>query len=278
MHILLKTESGDFMLVTLSVRKGTYKGIFSFLKKDEILQEKVLAGDISLTNIYYSKFHKKINSKAILKTCMSLTDTVICKSGILPDSGKVQRFSDNTLNILLMENFILDILREFPPDTFRMVICDPLGEFHEFAESLSMYTTNLTIVTEMTNFYTNCCDEWQNPYKANLTITDKPEKAEECDLLIHPKMITSTPVIKSRLTFTAYPTKISDDRIIYRYIPEYPQKYDIQLPEDIDKNDFFCALYSLEKKYELGKLIPDKCLCSRGTVTRNYIMKNLFDK
>lgn len=277
-HILLKTESGDRMLVTLSILEGTGTGILPLLKRDELRQEKVTDGEISLTKLYYTRFHKKINTKKIAAACKNLTDTVICPPEVFPEHGEMQRFSDYSLDLRLMENFILDLLKDFPPNTFRMILCDPLGEFHEFAEKLSMHTTLLTIITKMSHFYTNCVSEWTVPGKDNLRITEPTEEPLECDLLIHPKKITAPLSIKSRCSFTAYPPEIDSKEIVHHYLPIYPSDYEKLLPENIDRDDFFRALYAVERKYELGRLIPEQCICGKDVFTKKQIIERFTSK
>lgn len=277
-YICRKLQSGDILIVVLDIKKLNTSGIkgrlTSLFRKSHTESEICSGNDISVLSIKHRYYHGKPNFNRIYPYIKDVTDTVLCGENLIPENYPIERFCDNTLNIRLMENFILDILGSFPMDSFKVCVHDPLAECHEFIERLFSFVSEITVCTEMTCFYGKRAATYYQNTGGTLKIVNTPDDLPPCDILIYKNKInTVLPQTEATFIFTAYKpdTKIHS-KIIYKYIPRFPDEYREILPESTDRNYFLCALYSMCGKNELDKLIPEICISTEGVLSKGYLM------
>lgn len=266
------------MIVVLDIKKiktcGIKNKILSFSRKSYTEREQNFQNDISVLKIKHRYYHGKFNFKKIYPYIKDISDTVLCRKNIIPENYPIERFCDNTLNIIFMENFILDILASFPIDIFKICVHDPLGECHQFIEKLFSFVSEITVSTEMPCFYGKRAAAYYKNTGGTLKIVNTPDDLPPCDILIYKNKINVIPPqTESKFIFTAYKPDINiHSKIIYKYIPRIPDEYRTIFPENIDRNYFLCALYSLCGKNELDKLIPEICIGTEGIFSKGYLM------
>ncbi len=266
------------MLVVLDTKKLKGAGIrgrfISLFRRSRTEREISFWNGISVLNIKHRYYHGKINFKKIYPYIRDVSDTVLCRENIIPENYPIERFCDNTLNIRLMENFILDILGSFPMDSFKVCVHDPLAECHEFMEKIFSFVSEITVSTEMSCFYGKRAAEYYKNTGGTLKIVNTIYNLPPCDILIYKNKIDAvSPQNESAFIFTAYKPDIDTNRkIIYKYIPRFPDEYRTIFPENIDRNYFLCALYSLCGKNGLDKLVPEICIGTEGIFSKGYLM------
>ena len=264
------------MVVVLDIKKlkgtGVRGRLISLFRRSRTEREIKSIDDISVLNIKHRYYHGNFNFKKIYPYIREVSDTVLCRENIIPENYPIERFCDNTLNIKLMENFILDILASFPTDSLKICVHDPLGECHEFIEKLFAFVSKITVSTKMSCFYGKRAAAYYKNTGGTLGIVNTPDDLPPCDMLIYRNKINALPT-QSAFIFTAYKPDIdTHSKIIYKYIPRFPDEYRGILPENTDRNYFLCALYSLCGKNELDKLVPEICISTEGVLSKKYLM------
>ena len=106
------------MIVILDIKKLRTSGIgnkfISLFRRSSTEREINSIDGVSVLNIKHRYYRGKFDFGKIYPLIKDISDTVLCEENIIPENYPIERFCDNTLNIKLMENFILDILGEFP--------------------------------------------------------------------------------------------------------------------------------------------------------------------
>ena len=253
------------MLIVLSLLRKKRSPINIF-RRDRIRTEILSNGKIEVLNIRYEAFHKNISITRLSRLCDGLSDTVLCPGYIIPDKAPVMRFCDNSLQLILMENFLLSVLSSLPQSEIKICLCDPFARFYELAERLLDTIPEITVATRMPHFY-SCRAA---AAKGSMNITDDPSSLPECDIIIHPEPVSST-LPGCRFIFSAYEPLINDKRIIYRYLSDIPEEYRGLIPPGTDPQYFLCALYSLERQKKLAQAVPPAALGMDGAMTKEYI-------
>lgn len=260
------------MLIVLTMQRRKARPLH-FLRRNNIITEKLTNGQLSVLNVKCITSGRKISINKLCRICDGISDTVLCPEGIIPENAPLMRFYDNTLQLLLMENLLFSVLSDSLSGNLKICLCDPFARFYELAEKLTDYCTEITVITRMQHFYNNRAESIKD--KGKLIICESLADIPECDIIIHPETV-STPLPRCQIIFSAYEPLTDDNRILYRYNADIPEEYRPLIPPGTDPQYFLCALYSLERRKQLAKIIPSSAQTKECALSRGYILNKLL--
>ncbi len=255
------------MLVVLDVQKIYSKDlkqkVKSFFRPYKITKKIVSNGDISILNICYKQYRGGIKFNKIYDHTIGESKTILCSDDISLKATPFKRFDRNEFNIIMMENFVCDILKKCCDNSndIKISFYDPEAEYPLFVEKLLKYTSNITVVSNMPRFYENESERLMNTIGASPIVSNSLERLSPCNILICPSKIkVRLPTNQDSLIFTSYKPLVSTKGIVItKYYPEFPVKYIEIKPDCTDELYFLSALYTLCDKVNLAKLQPVKC-------------------
>ncbi len=254
------------------------KKIRSVFKPYDIYTKVKKQNKCSVLYIRYSQNRGKVRYKKIYPYTIGSPKTILCSRELDLSGSPFSRFEDKEFNILMMQNFVCELLKSASPDPKRIKLAylDRQGEYPMFAQKLLDYTASLTVVTDMPRFYENESDRIYESCGVPLIVSDSIEKLKGQDVIISPRAIDITlPVTTDTLLFTAEKPLVSlKGIVISEYLAEIPYRYKRLLPKGTDEMYFMSALYSLCSAGELASIVPAKC--ADGTV--QYSKERLISK
>ncbi len=274
------------MIVALNIVKSQNNSFFekfkSVFKPYDIYTDIISRNDIKILYIKYIQKRKKVNFKKIYECTIGYPKTIICSDKISLENTSFKRFKSNDFNVVMMKNFIMDILKssDIAPSRLKISFYDPNAEYPLFAEELLDYTSQLTIVSNMPRFYENESERYMNEHGISVIVSNSVSKLMPCDILIAPSEIKCIiPTASSSLIFTSYrPSVPVSGTVMTQYIPEFPYEYSDLKPDFVDGFYFLSALYTMCGLTKLEDLIPVMCESGNKFLYKEQIIKKLKAK
>lgn len=255
------------MLIVLDVKKEEastpLKKIRALFRPYMITANIRKQNKISVLYLHYRAYRGDIRFKRIYDYAIGVPKTILCHQDISLDNTPFKRFDNKAYPLILMENFITEVLSGLsdPSDRLSIGYYDPMAEHPLFIEKLLTFTSHITVVSNMPRFYERESERLMNSIGVPVVVSNSPERLSACNLVICPDTITThIPTSERTIVFTSSEPSVSvKGTVIFNYYPEFPFKYQRLLPADIDEVYFLSALYSLCGANELASLIPKKC-------------------
>lgn len=165
----------------------------------------------------------------------------------LPDKKELRVFKSNKLHNKMMLNTFLSILENNTEKTpVSVCIADKKAANTDFAEKIAPYALNLTVITDDKRKYIPFCDEIMQMTGLCPTLKEKAERTkifiDTDNCVMNIAGLPQTLTVSDGIDFTV------------------PELYSKLLPENIDKYDFYSALYELCGVFSLADCVFDNVL------------------
>lgn len=196
---------------------------------------------------------------------------ILCPDNIkFPIESGFHKFESDIFASRLCTNMGLEILRNCHfTDDIHLGIYDTNGNSADFLLYALKYCSNITIITNAREIYSEQLDRAMNELGATAVISDKDEDLTDCNFIIAPEIINHTLPIKSEsvVLTNRKPSAYISASVYYNYIFKVPNGFDKIKPAELSDEYFCSALYILENQYELGSIIPKMCCNSSVSQT-----------
>lgn len=171
---------------------------------------------------------------------------------------------------------VLDIM-ESVPDTLRVGLYDPAGDFAPFVPFLLKYTDNPVVVTKNIRMYSELADELISQTGAVLRPVRSVSALGSCGFIIAPAVIKERflPMSKAIVLTSACPRVSLPCSVYHKYSFRLPKELDTLRPQGTDAELFGGALYSLCNVYSVGSLVPFVCTNHTDSQTTLSLKKYL---
>lgn len=274
------------MLTALNIDKKVCKSKISktinSLLRDKIKVNIVQTDTIKIKCVTYVSHRDRINFKRIDKFVGVQRNHLLCsKDVILPRELGYKRFDNYEYRVRLCTNMALYLLQSI--DTQKAVsVClvDMNAQYTQLCEEILKYTDKLTIITDNIKVYTEIADELMVQSGAVLKVTRNFNPLSFCDLLISPVYVDNICMARENtLVFTVSDEEHSCSSVVLTdYEITLKDKINKLKPKCISDTYFASALYTLEKVYNLGCLVPVVCVGAQSIYTPQSLKKLLANK
>lgn len=271
------------MIAALTIEDHSSSSLWSKIKAlfypYEITARLRKQNKITVLYVKYSDYRGKIYWKKLYPYLSGYHQYVLCPKSIDLSGTSLRRFEDNEYNLLLMRNFVTDMLQkaDIPPQNLRIAYYDPMAACPSVAEALIDYTSRLTVVTDMPKFYENEAERLLELFGVPITVSNSLDALSNNDILLTSVPVTSPlPLSAHTIVFSAEPPRTAvRSTVIYDYFVSVPYKYQRLQPQDIGNAYFLSALYSLCRVRELEKILPVKCSDGQALFTAERLIQRL---
>lgn len=271
------------MITVLTVNKKTKQGkaAGAFLTlRDKLECEIKISGGVTVEHYIYTQYGKKINWKRIKNTIGSARHELLCAENTeLPENMGFSRFNSKQLIKRLSENTAMSALinAKINPRKLKLTLYDKRGQYSDFAQLLTGFTTNLKVITGAMDFYTDETDRIMEEQGCCVTAYDDIRRGFPCDVFLSPELIDRyIPSSAETLIITSCkPAVPIKGKIIFDYNFDLPDCYKQLKPESIDDKYFACALYSKGSVYNLGSVVPKSLISTHGVTNTDILRQSI---
>ncbi|MBQ6625821.1 MAG: hypothetical protein IIX27_00840 [Ruminococcus sp.] len=269
------------MLTALHVVNVQYNNvfsrIFSHLLSDKVTVEVREVDALKLRCVTYIKRHKNINVRKLDKAVKSQRNRLLLSDFDVMEELRpfgYKPFYSSELKRQLCTNTAL-VLLSLVKNTVKVGLVDINADYTDFVKYLLKFTDDLTVVTLATKVYTQTANMLLEETGAPIRLSKTADSLSDCDLIIAPKGVEDTKVFKKDALILS-DRKLKDNthkNYVFDYVVELPDSLCGLCPSYLDKTYLASALYSVEKLYRLGSLIPTLVVCE-NTVHTIASLKN----
>ncbi|MBQ4572423.1 MAG: hypothetical protein IJA80_04015 [Clostridia bacterium] len=177
----------------------------------------------------------------------------------IPDNMNIGIYKSEKLYDKIMKNTFLDIVRNNTDkkNLLNISILDKEGKYTEFTETISSFSSSITIATDNKEKYSSVCEKIQkNTGMCPVLTSDFADK--------HVKINVDTNIMTIR----------AKDELINISSGEnfsVPSIYKSLLPDGIPRYDFYSALYELCGVFSLGECVFDDLMVNNEKKRREDI-------
>lgn len=252
------------MLISLTVKDSTpdegYRKILNSFKKNSPKAFFAKSGDLSVLHIIYEQKTGKTDWRAINKMVRNSKYILCDKKLSIPPFLPLIRFQSHALCRRLAENAVLELLCEakIEPAGIKIGLIDPLADSLDMPALLVPYTTELHVLTDCIDEYSDECERIMYELGAAVLPGYDPDRLSTCDIIISPGQLPAHLKTKqTAIIFTGERPKHSISRtVFFDYTLNLPPEYEKIRPYDLSPEYFATALYMLCGQHELGAAVP----------------------
>lgn len=253
------------MLTALTINEetptGLIKKMIAKIKPAPIKAELLSVQGISVVNIKYTCYGKKVSWKKLGKIIGTQKSCLICSSDLkLPKDEGFKRYNPCTLNVRLAENAAIAKLMQMQKRKCNISVglYDLTGRHSDLVRYLLPYTNNIKIITENISLYMEVASDILEEYGAPISVKKNIGQLYDCNIVIAPqKILKCLPVKDNTPVYTAFaPAVCQCGNVHYKYSIKLPKIYKQLKPQGLTDTYFACVLYEKERQYSLGSLIP----------------------
>lgn len=272
------------MLTILTIEDRFNANRESFLHKFALnsLIVRQYSDAFEIRHINYINRNGRINWHKISKTAIRGERFVLYSGDTeLPADLGVKKFEPSALRQRLCTNMALSVLSLMKevPQSLRIGLYDPYGEYADLTEHLLKFTDNLVVVTKNSKVYLQQSQRLLEDMGAVLCVSSRVNMLSACGLIISPVMLEEGFTLSSKtVILSCHKPKVSlGCRVYYMYSFRLPLELDRLKPELLSSEVFAGALYSLCGEYTLGSLIPLVCTCETDSQTALSLRRYLCE-
>lgn len=196
----IRKESGEGMITTIEIRREP-----AFFLRDTARREWYINQKGRVLHIVYHQRGKKIRYALLRALLMPGGGPVLCSRALDERALGAPQFTFRGASLRGLEEAALAWGERHPGE--RLCLVDPDARFYFTAEKLFRRGLRLTVVTNMTHFYTRMAQQQKRLFPGQWTVTDRLENAPSCSLVLHPERISSALPTPARV-FTLYPPTV----------------------------------------------------------------------
>lgn len=277
------------MLTALNIdnlrdNRSVIKRFLSALRGDTMRVTIRQAGDIKLKCIEYTQRRKTVNLNRIDKEVGVQRNHLLCnKETVLDSEQGYKRFENSEFKHRLCTNVAVGLLCSLKELDVKVGLLDTNAVHTNLVRYLLKYIDNFTVVTQSVDEYMQVSDILLEETGVPIRLSKSADTLSNCDLIIAPEHMNFDIELKSNalvLTDKA-PKKEVTNTVIYEYNVSLPNCLSTLCPQWLDSTYFASALYTVEKVYRLGALLPEFCVGNTGVHTISSLKKllvNICDK
>lgn len=272
------------MLTALYINKVNHKsrmlGTMSSLLPDRIKVEIKEADDISIRCVEYISHKDKINFKKIDRIVGAQRNHLLCDKNIaLPKELGYRRFEGTEYSKRLCTNTAIRLLQRVK-DERQLCVClvDIDACFADIVPYLLKYTDKLVVITNKVNLYSQVADDMLSEFGAVLRISKNLLSTQTADLVIAPSYSRELKLkCENSVVLSVADTPLESNAIvIYAYDILLPKKLRGLLPKGITDTYLASALYSIDRRYMLGCVVPSLFIGKDSVYTIEALRKMLL--
>ncbi len=234
-----------FCILNIEKKKLTLlEKLFRFLAQDDYIIKTVPVFKGAPFYVLSVKICDSIDWDRVIENTGKCSKRLILSNYIeIPEDKGIGIFKSNTLYSKVFRNTVLQIIEnnKRKNDLYHIAVYDKNADFTDFTTQLSQYSSKLTVVTENKEKYINLCDDILEKTGLCLSLLSDFDNAKI-------KIDTQRNImsIDNKTEFL----NISDgENIMVNDI------YKRLLPENVNEQDFYSALYELCGVFSLGECI-----------------------
>lgn len=263
------------MITALSVEtpdkgKGIFKLINS-LRRDKVTVEFSKARGVCLKNITYRTYSGKIRLENLDSVTGCQKNRLLCSEKLdFPANSGYKRFYSPEFSARLCTNMALDVLKNCKnSEKLKIGIYDPKAVASDFLFYALDFCSDIAVVTYESDIYYCQLNRAMEELGASAVVTNQLSELAECDFVVAPSVICENlPVKSDALVLTVERPKVPTAGLVYyKYTLRMPNGFDKLRPDELDEEYFCSALYTLERQYELGSIVPTLCMNSSSSQT-----------
>ena len=251
-----------FCVLKINRRKQTFfEKLFGSFIKDEYNLSAIpvfKGAPFYLLDVCIGK--KGIDWEKVLSFVGKCASRLVVNSEIeIPKDMNIGVYKSEKLYDRIMKNTFLDIIKNNTDkrNLLNISVLDKQGEYTEFIEKLSSFSSSITIATDNKENYFNVCDKIQKntgmcPVITN-DFTDKDVKINTDTNIMTIRTNKELMNISSGESFSVSPI------------------YEKLLPDGVDEYDFYSALYELCGVFSLGECVFDNLMVNNEKKRREDI-------
>lgn len=234
-----------FCVLNIEKKKLTLlEKIFRFLAQDDYIIKTIPVFKGAPFYVLDVKICEKIDWDKVIENTGKCSKRLLLNNCLeIPEDKGIGVFKSDILYNKVFHNTILQIIKnnKCKKDLYHIAVYDKNADFTEFTTRLSMCSSKLTVVTENKEKYMNLCDTILE--KTGLCISLLSDFDNAKIKIDTTRNVMSIDTNNQFLNITNGENIIVDD--IYKKI----------LPQNVNEQDFYSALYELCGVFSLGECI-----------------------
>ena len=234
-----------FCVLNIEKKKLTLlEKIFRFLAQDDYIIKTVPVFKGAPFYMLDVKICEKIDWDKVIENTGKCSKRLLLNNCLeIPQDKGIGVFKSDILYNKVFHNTVLQIIKnnKRKKDLFHIAVCDKNADFIDFTTRLSMCSSKLTVVTENKEKYMNLCDTILEKTGLCISLLSDFDNAKiKIDTV---RNVMSIDTNNQFLNITNGENIIVDD--IYKKL----------LPQNVNEQDFYSALYELCGVFSLGECI-----------------------
>ena len=251
-----------FCVMIINRRKQTFlENLFGYFVKDEYNLSAIpvyKGAPFYLLDVYIGK--KGIDWEKVLSLVGKCASRLVVNCDVeIPDNMNIGVFKSEKLYDRIMKNTFLDIIKNNTDkrNLLNISVLDKQGEYTDFTEKLSSFSSSISIATDNKEKYYVVCDRIQ-------------ENTGMCPVLTSDFVDSDVKINNYRNVMTIRTNKVLMN-ILSGENFEVSPIYEKLLPDGVNKYDFYSALYELCGVFSLGECVFDNLIVNNEKKGREDI-------